>query len=40
MNDKSMSDGIEGRRERNIFIQFFRFIALNIKIFMMTKHKH
>jgi hypothetical protein len=40
MNDQTMLDGAEGRRERNIFIQFFRFIVLNIKIFMMTKHKH
>ena len=40
MNDQTMLDGPEGRRERNVFIQFFRFIVLNIKIFMMTKHKH
>ena len=40
MNDQTMLDGAEGRRERNILIQVFRFIALNIKIFMMTKHKH
>jgi len=40
MNDQTMMDGKEGRRERNLFFQFYRFLALNLKIFMMTKHKH
>jgi hypothetical protein len=40
MNNNTLNDGKEGRRERNLIIQFFRFVVLNLKIFMMTKHKH
>lgn len=40
MNNNTLNDGKEGRRERNLIIQFVRFVVLNLKIFMMTKHKH
>jgi hypothetical protein len=28
------------RRSMNVFIQFGRFVVLNLRIFMLTKHKH
>ena len=28
------------RRSKNLIIQFFRFVVLNLRIFMLTKHKH
>lgn len=30
----------QDRRSKNIFIQLGRFIVLNLRIFMLTKHKH
>jgi hypothetical protein len=28
------------RRSKNVVIQFVRFVVLNLRIFMLTKHKH
>lgn len=30
----------QDRRSKNVFIQFIRFVVLNLRIFMLTKHKH
>jgi hypothetical protein len=40
MQNNTMDDGKIARREHNLIIQFFRFVVLNLKILMMTKHKH
>ncbi|MEY3909103.1 MAG: hypothetical protein RLZZ90_1010 [Actinomycetota bacterium] len=30
----------QDRRSKNIFVQLVRFVVLNLRIFMLTKHKH